>query len=226
MNKTNNNKRKHRPNNLKESSSGAGSVWHIPKWLGFPDQLRTDLRYIIPLSQLTGGGTTNSFKFTSNAYDVDSALGSTAMAGFSELAAVYSRFRTLGVKYHFQIENQEAFPVQTIYGGMTTSLGSTAVGANYAGNKYMHTNVLSAINGSRSTSTYTGSVRMNYLFGSNQALYDDLFTGSTTSNTLSSSATGYFYIGTVAATTPVNGQFVGGWIELDVLFTRKNAIIV
>lgn len=215
-----------RKSTVKNNQVTDGSIWSIPKWLGFPDAVRADLRYIIPLTQLTGGGTTNSFRYTSNAYDVDAALASTAMAYFSELAVVYSRFRTLKMKYHFYIENQEAFPVGTIYGFMTNSLGATAVGQNYAGNAFMKTNVLSAVNGSRSTSTYDGSVAIDRLFGSKQALYDDLFTGSTTSSTLSSSATANLYIGTVGASVPVNGQFVTGWIELEVLFFRRNSLIV
>jgi hypothetical protein len=129
------------------------------------------------------------------------------------------------MKYEFQIENQEAFPCQTIYGFMTNSLSSTAVGANYAGNQYMHTNCLSAVNGSRSTSTYRGRVSIAKLFGTNQAVFDDLFTGSTTASTLSSTATGYLYIGTVAAAVPVNGQFVSGFVELEVLFDRRNSLI-
>jgi hypothetical protein len=207
------------------NKSQSGQVWRIPKSLGFPDATRTVLRYVVPLTQLIGGGTTNSFRYTSNAYDVDSALASTAMAGFSELAAVYSRFRTLGMKYHFIITNQEPFPCQTVYGFMTVSLGSTAVGVNYAENRYMQGNLLSAINGARSTSTYNGSVAIDKLFGTKQALFDDLFTGSTTSSTLSSSATAYLYIGTVSAAVPVNGQFVAGWIELDILFHKRNSLI-
>jgi len=210
---------------VNKNSSHAGSIWSIPKWLGFPDSTRADLRYVIPLTQLTGGGTTNSFRYTSNAYDVDSALASTAMAYFGELAIVYSRFRTLSMKYCFKITNQEAFPAQVVYGFMTNSLGSTSVGGNYAENKYMHMSLLSAINGSDSTLTLNGQVSINDLFGSNQALFDDLFTGSTTSSTLSSSATANLYIGTIAAAVPVNGQFVTGWIELDVLFTRRNSLI-
>lgn len=211
---------------VNKNDSRSGSVWSIPKWLGFPDATRATLRYIIPLAQLTGGGTTNSFRYTSNAYDVDAALASTAMAYFAELAVVYSRFRTLGMRYHFKITNQEAFPCQTIYGFMTNSLGSTSVGANYSGNPYMKSDILSAINGSRSTSTYEGGCSIENLFGSNQALFDDLFTGSTTSSTLSSSATANLYIGTVSASVPVNGQFVCGWVELDVLFNRRNSLIV
>lgn len=215
-----------RNNKLALNTSEAGRIWNLPKQIGAPDTIRVELEYIIPLTQITGGGTTNSLRYTSNAYDVDAALASTAMAYFAEYAVIYSRFRTLRMSYKFLLENQEAFPVGTIYGFMTNSLGSTSVGQNYAGNPYMHTGILSAVNGSRSVSTYTGSCKINELFGSNQALFDDLFTGSTTSSTLSSSATANLYIGTVGASVPVNGQFVTGHIKLDLIFTRRNSLIV
>jgi hypothetical protein len=213
-------------NKLALNTAEAGKIWNLPKQIGAPDTIRVELEYIIPLTQITGGGTTNCLRFTSNAYDVDAALASTAMAYFAEYAVIYSRFRTLRMSYCFMIENQEAFPTGTIYGFMTNSLGSTSVGQNYAGNPHMHTGILSAINGSRSVSTYRGSVAINQLFGSNQALFDDLFTGSTTSSTLSSSATANLYIGTVSASVPVNGQFVTGFVKLDLLFSRRNSLIV
>ena len=215
-----------RNNKLGLNTSEAGRVWNLPKQIGAPDTIRVELEYIIPLTQITGGGTTNCLRYTSNAYDVDAALASTAMAYFSEYAVIYSRFRTLRMSYCFHIENQEAFPTGTIYGFMTNSLGSTALGQNYAGNPYMHTGILSAVNGSRSTSTYSGWCNINSLFGSNQALFDDLFTGSTTSSTLSSSATANLYIGTVSAAVPVNGQFVTGFVKLDLLFYRRNSLFV
>lgn len=201
------------------------SVWAIPTQISFPDTLRTKLKYVIPFQQVLGGGTTNSLRFTSNAYDVDPALGSTAMAGFSELAAVYSRFRTLRMRYRFDITNQETFPQQVVYGFMTNSLSSTAVGANYAENQHMHLSTMSDVRGSASSRTLSGSISIEQLFGSMQALYDDLFTGSTTSSTLSSSATANCYIGTVSAAVPVAGWFVSGFMELDLLFFRKNSLV-
>jgi hypothetical protein len=226
--KKNGNGTKKRPkkNNDFSSQSGYGTRWTTVKGYGPPDFVRTPLRFIVPLAQLTGGGTTNSFKFSSNAYDVDTALASTAIAGFSELAYIYSRFRTLGMKYSFDLENQEAFPAQFIHGFTPTSLGATSVGANYAGNRYMHQGLLSPVNGSHSTRRLSGSVSIAALFGDKGAFTDDLYTGSTTSSSLSSSRTAYLYIGTVAASTPVNGQFVCGWIELDLIFDKRNALIV
>lgn len=205
--------------------SDAGSIWSMPRrQIAFPDSLRTNLKYIIPLTQVTGGGTTNSLKYTSNAYDVDAALGSTAMAYFAELSPIYSRFRTLALSYRFVCTNQEAFPNAMIHGFMTNSLSSTGLGQNYASGPYVHTDVLSAVNGSHSTRVYTGRIEVAKLFGTTQALVDDLFTGSTTSSTLSSSATAYLYMGSVSAAVPVNGWFITGHVELDVLFDRRNAL--
>ncbi len=207
------------------NSAHGGNLWMIPRRsLAFPDSLRTSLRYILPLQQVLGGGTTNSLRMTSNAYDVDSALASTAMAYFSELALVYSRFRTLGMKYQFQVTNQELFPQAMIHGFSTTSVSATGLGQNYASGPYLYTHLLEDVRGSR-TRLFNGSITIEKLFGTTQALYDDLFTGSTTASTLASAATGYCYIGSVSAAIPVAGWFVTGFIELDVLFTRRNSLI-
>lgn len=212
--------------NMLTNNSAAGSIWALPKRLAFPDSLRTVLRYTIPIQQVLGGGTTNSLRFTSNAYDVDSALASTSMSYFTELAAVYTRFRTLVVSYNFIVENQEAFPISLIHGIMTNSLGSTSLGQNYAGNPYMHTTIASPINGSMSTRQFYGSVSIAKLFGTNQATFDDLFTGSTTSSTLSSAATANIYVGAVSAAVPVAGWFVTGTIALDLVFSRRQDLFV
>jgi hypothetical protein len=205
--------------------SQAGTVWTIPKHLGFPDATRSRLRYILPLQQVLGGGTTNCLRMTSNAYDVDSALASTAMPYFAELAAVYSRFRTLAMSYCYRVSNSETFPQGMIYGFMTNSVSATALGQNYAGNAYMHESILSPVNGATSSRTLTGTVTIEKLFGTTQALFDDLFTGSTTSSTLSTSATANCYIGSVSAAIPVAGWHVTGHIELDVLFDRRNSLL-
>jgi hypothetical protein len=206
--------------------SASGNVLQLPKRLPFSDALRTVLRYIIPFQQVLGGGTTNNLRFTSNAYDVDTALGSTAMSYFSELATIYSRFRTLAIKYTFEVTNSETFPITIIYGVMTNSISSTGLGQNFAGNPYMHTKLLTQNNGCKNKMTVSGSVPIHKLFGSSQALFDDLFTGSTTSSTLSSSATANCYIGASGAAVPVAGWFVTGTIELDLVFNRRNDVIV
>ncbi len=203
----------------------SGSVWQLPKRLAFPDSLRTELCYVIPIQQVLGAGTTNSLRFTSNAYDVDTALASTAMAYFGELALVYSRFRTLAISYEFRVSNSETFPVSMVWGVMTNSLSATALGQNYAENPYMHTALLSQNNGSKNSMVMRGKVSLQQVFGTNQVLFDDLFTGSTTASTLSSTATANCYIGGVSAAIPVAGWFVTGFIKLDLVFHRRNNLI-
>jgi hypothetical protein len=201
-----------------------GSNFRNRRVKAFPDSEEVVMEYIAPIVQLTGGGTTNNLKFSSNLYDVDTALGSTATPGLAEKSPIYSRFTTKDIEYDFEIVNQEAFPVQLIWGFMTNSLSSTALGAGYAGNPHMHQRLLGAINNHMGGCRIRGRVSMQTLFGTVRAVTDDLFTGSTTSSTLSSSATGYFYIGTISAAVPVNGQFVSGSLKLNVLFSRRNAV--
>jgi len=212
----------------KRNGSGAsGSIYEIPRQIGFPDCTRVELKYILPFQQTaTGAGQINSLRMTSNAYDVDAALASTAMSYFSEYAAIYSRFLTLGMSYKFQVSNQEAYALSMIYGFMTNSVSSGSLGQNYAGNPYMHTNILSPINGAHSTMTFYGDVITEKLFGTKAALYDDLFSGSTTSSTLATANTIHCYIGSIHPVVPTNGYFVQGEITLDVLFFRRNSVIV
>jgi hypothetical protein len=177
------------------------------------------------MTLITGGALLNSVRMTSNAYDVDPALGSTAMSGFSELALVYSRFRTLRMSYVWNIVNLELFGQAVIHGMSTTSISSGSLGQNYAENSRFKQTILTQLNGSRNSVTVRGGAAVKDLFGTNQALYDDLFTGSTTSSTLPSTGTAYAYVGLISTGIQVTGFEITGTITLDVLFDRKNAIV-
>lgn len=208
-----------------QGSSGLGSIWSIPRQIAFPDTLRTTLIYQLPMQLvLNGASTLNSLKFTSNAYDVDAALGSTSMAGFSELALVYSRFRTLGMRYEFHVCNLEAIGTAFIHGFMTNSISSTALGLNYRENPYIRTTMCGPVT-ANCTKSLRGSVTCERLFGSAMALYDDTFTGSTTSSTLPSASTMYLYVGSSNTVVQANGWDITGSVFLDVLFIRRNALI-
>jgi len=211
--------------NQKLGNASAGSLMYVPRQIAFPDSLRTQLRYVVPMTLITGGGLLNSVRMTSNAYDVDPALGSTAMSGFTELAAVYSRFRTLVMSYKFQIVNLELFGQALIHGLSTTSISSGSLGESYSENSRFTQTVITQLNGSRSMLEVSGRATIKDLFGTNQALYDDLFTGSTTSSTLASTGTAFAYVGLIGTAVQVAGFQVSGTITLDLLFDRKNAIV-
>jgi len=203
-----------------------GSLWYNPNpsFRGVADSLRTKLRYVLPFQTvLNAGSLVSSLRFTSNAFDVDASLGSTAMAYFSEIAAMYSRFRTLGMKYKFQVSTNEVHSIAYVHGFMSQSLSSTGVGLNYAEGPYVFTAVSGGINADP-TKTFEGQVAVSKFFGTQQALVDDTFTGSTTSSTLPASGTLYLYIGAVSTAFLAAGFDVTGFVELDLLFYDRNAL--
>jgi len=211
--------------NTPVGASSAGSIYYIPRQIAFPDALRTRLKYEIPLTLITGGGVLNSVRMQTNAYDVDPALGSTAMSGFAEIAVIYSRFRCLSIAYDYKICNLELFGQAVVHGFSTTSISSGSLGQNYAENSRFSDNFLGQNTSSRSCGRYRKKVSIQSLFGTTQALHDDLFTGSTTSSTLPSSATGYAYVGLIGTSAQVSGFQVSGCITLDLLFDRKNLVL-
>jgi len=208
------------------SDATYGSALILTKNIFASDSLVIPLKYVIPYQSLSNvGNPLASIRLTSNAYDVDAALGSTAMAGFAEYAAIYSRFRTLAMRYKFSFANQETFPVSCFSGFLTTSISSGSLGANYVENPYMHAiKVVGPLTGN-GTTDQSGSIEIAKLFGTKQAVYDDLFTGSTTSSTLSSSATAYLYAGTACTTGTASGCIIQGEVVLLIQFYKRNSLV-
>jgi hypothetical protein len=190
-----------------------------------PQEYRTVLRYNTYglVTAIAGFGA--SVKFGTNAYDVDPAVGSTAMPYFAELAAIYGRFRTLRISYKFIVMNQEAFPVTILTGFSQTSLSSGSLTA-YAGNPLWKTTAVGPLTGN-STKTIQDSKTVCQIYGSQQPLFDDLFTGSTTSSTLATASTMWAYCG-INSVNPLTavGMIVTTEISLDVLFFRPNLLAV
>jgi len=190
-----------------------------------PEEFDTRLKYIVDYQLTALAGPLASLRFTSNAYDVDPQLGSTAMAGFAEFGNFYSRFRTLNLGYKFNVCNMESFPVSVIHGFGVTSIASGSLGMNYGENPLFTTAVLGPTTG-QSRASFSKSSSIVKIFGTGQPLFDDLFTGSTTSNTLPSTATASCYLGVAgAAAFTAAGVWVHSEITLVVRFFRRNLII-
>jgi hypothetical protein len=204
----------------------AGSKLILTKNIFSSDTVVIPLRYMIPLQGLAAAGQTlGSVRYSNNAYDVDSALGSTSMAGFAEWAAIYSKFRVLEMDYDFTFMNDEAFPVQVLSGFSCTSVASTALGMNYGENPYFKTAFCSP-SGGQNRARLRGHVRIADIAGTKQALFDDLYTGSTTSSTLSTNGTIYLYAGVGSAGTMFTAAScaVGGFVTLLCQFYRRNML--
>lgn len=202
-----------------------GKLWYNPLVQGCPDAIRIRLRYVVPFQTvLDGAHSSSALKFSSNAFDVDSALGSTSMAYFAEYATLFARFRTLGMRYKFDVATLETHGIGYIHGFSSLSVAGSGVGLNYAETPYMHQFISGGINAD-STHTVSGQITVAQLFGSEQPLVDDTFTGSTTSSTLPASATMYLYIGAVSTAFLAAGYDVTGFIELDIMFYDRNTLL-
>lgn len=169
-------------------------------------------------------GTRASNRYNSDAYDVDPSLGSTAMPGFTEWATLYQRFRTLSVRYQFDIANNESFNVMVLTGfsaGVTVSTGSLS--STYAGNPYWKTHLLGPLTGMNKV-RLTDKKTATDVFGTKQVLFDDLYTGSTTSSTLATASNIFTYVGIIAGGANVfaNGVEVLSQVTLWVQLYRPN----
>ncbi len=203
----------------------AGWSFRLPRQLSVADSIIVPFRYILPIQTIGATGSLlNSLRFTSNAYDVDPALASTAMAGFGEWAAIYSRFRTLEMSYKFYVTNLDGSGKEVISGFMITSVSASLLGSNYAENPHMKLTRLGGSPGMGSC-TVTGHCRLEDLFGTKQCLFDDLFTGSTTSSTLPTASQMNCYVGVNSPILPTAGFTVSGYVNLVVHMFRRNALI-
>jgi hypothetical protein len=193
------------------------SIYKSPRMV-MPPEFDTSLQYHTQLLVTNIGAFAASTKYGTNAYDVDPAVGSTAMPGFTEFASLYARFRTLGIKYKFSVANQEAFPVTVIHGFSNSSIASGSVTITYAGNPLMHTSVLGPLTG-QCRGIYSQKATVVKITGSSQPLFDDLYTGSTTSSTLATASTKWAYAAFVSQNAfTALGVLVTVEITLDLRF--------
>lgn len=146
------------------------------------------------------------------------------MPGFAELAGIYSRFRTLSMSYQVDYANQEAFPITAICG--FSSSGALTPTIAYAGNPLWKSRVIGAAGGS-STCRLTGSATIAQIAGTKQALFDDIYTGSTTSSTLVTAGKEWLYAA-INSTTLLTalGCVVSSRVKLRIQFYKQNTLAV
>lgn len=92
-----------------------------------PDRTVTELTFFDnTYNNITNNGAfvaTQRFN-VSGLYDMDPRIASTAIAGFTQYAAFYNRYRALKVKYCIEGVNMEAFPLQFIVCPLNDDPGS------------------------------------------------------------------------------------------------------
>lgn len=189
------------------------------------DQERVvDLKYTRIYTMNSAGAVFMQQLYQTNAYDVDASLGSTAMPGFAEWAGFYARFRPLKISYLFEISNNENFPVLAL-AMLSNDGGLTINNPEYLGNPLTKGKMMGPIGGA-CTATLKGGATTVTISGTRQPLFDDLYTGSTTSSTLASAGTNYLYLaGLTTGPVFVTGIGVRATVILKVQFYRPRSFV-
>jgi hypothetical protein len=190
-----------------------------------PQEFTSRLVYNVLNLVTNAAGFAASVRFGTNAYDVDPALGSTAMPGFTEFAGFYSRFRTMAIGYEFSLANQEAFPLSIVHGFSNDVIASGSFGLPYAGNPLMHSTMVGPLTG-LNLKTLRGHKTVTAITGTQQPLFDDLYSGSTTSSTLPTASTKWCYCAFLSsAPFTAAGVLVTCRITLTVKFYLPRALL-
>lgn len=189
--------------------------------MAFPDCFQTTLCYVSPIRHNTAAGPIVTLSMTNNAFDVDPLLGTTAMAGFGELALVYSLFRNKSMSITWDIENHEDTPKQIAYGPSIDVIAS--VGANYAENPGWKHGQLSSFPNAGSRKTFTNSCDFSKYYGDKSSVYSAKLSGSTSSNSMTTQCYMYLSLNDTAAT--VNGFYWTAKVCLRLEFYQRRSLV-
>lgn len=194
--------------------------------IGWAQEFVTTLKFITIGTMNTIASTASSYRLTTNAFDIDPALGGTAMPGFTEYAAFYSRFRTLRATYKVEFMNREAFNV-LCYAGFSNS-AAAVVGHTTAGQALWKTGTMGPLTGSNKATLFDSRTIVE-IAGTQQPLYDDVFTGSTTATGITGSGLKHMYFvieSPNAVFTATGGADYKIIISLTIQFYTVNTLTV
>jgi hypothetical protein len=194
--------------------------------IGWPQEYVTTLKYTTAFSFNTVGGSLSSYRFCSDCFDIDPAVGGHAMPGFTQYATLYARHRPLKMAYDLEYANREAFNVVALAGFSNSS--AAVVDLENAGQALWKNGIMGPLTGFNKV-RLKDSATMVKISGTKQPLYDDLFTGSTTSATISSAGLTSLYLGIQspnAVFTAGGGVDVRISISMTIQFYKVNTLDV
>jgi hypothetical protein len=163
-----------------------------------------------------------------SAYDVDPLVGSTTIAGYTEMSAFYSSYRVIGARVQISFCNQETFPSEVYCGPsglLATDPGAnSSSGVDWMMNKDFRSSIISSKGGQDKT-TIERSYKFSEIY-SRQILTDDSFAANVSSNP---SLLIYFIIGAVPlgasnTYTTAGGIGVSVHIYLDTYFYSRKLL--
>lgn len=153
-----------------------------------PNRKFIKLRYIeTSTSTLSGGATSTYLNYKVNdAYDVASAVGSTAMPGYAEWSAFYSKYRVHASKVKFTAHNESINPY---YMGLFYTVPPTVFATSWGnfmetrGNPHSKVKMLSSSSNTGSKQTITMYRKHAGLFGDKlEYLADQAYAGTVSSH--------------------------------------------
>jgi len=143
-----------------------------------PNQTISNLHFWAMQTHSNNGLSYTNIRYIPNQpYDVDPLVGSTAIAGLTEMAAFYSAMRAIKYRYEIDISNNEAFPV-TVYVMPSLQAGTdpgsdTVSGLDYPMNPLAKSYVLSA-KGGQDRHSFKGTINLADYY-TKQVLTDDSY---------------------------------------------------
>ena len=202
------------------------STLSIPRSVGFimPDRLRTRLRFWQSTAFNLSVTSSASIRYQpSAAFDIDPALGGTAMPGFNELAALYKSYRVRSSRVKVEVANTSptaivnatVLPVNLDPGA--TPAASAIVNARM--NTYANFKTCPPVGGPITTLVSTMSTKK--IYGNPMTDYDDNFAALVTSSPVNN----WFWwisvysLAVIAAATPV---LLNTYVEVDIDFYDRS----
>lgn len=199
------------------------TVYKSPRTI-MPPEFDTTLHYMVSNVIDNNGVAQAGAYWTTSAYDVDPLLGSTAMPGFAELAAFYYKFRTLAIGYEHHACNMEAFPVEVVHGMSNTHVNANSLSIAYGANPFFRLGTLGPLTGQCRGTFKRGLTQLIQIVGTATPLFDDTYTGATTSS--SSMNLCYAHLGFIAPSSfTTAGVLVQTKISLRVRFFLPAALV-
>jgi len=206
-------------------AGGPMAVAYRTRGMVSPDVVFEQMVYNYPVTISNVGVSYTNNRFCPNSiYDVDPLVGSVAVAGLTEMAAIYSGARVISYKYKIEISNNEAFPVNAFciaFMSPGTDPGANTIkSVDYPMNEGAKSRLLSA-KGGQDRCVFSGTVNLNR-YMSNQVLGDDSF-ASSTSAAVAAGYRCYFVIGALAGSTVFTaaGVTVKPEFTLNTMFFNK-----
>jgi hypothetical protein len=95
-----------------------------------PDHFVSRLTYKDTAVHTNVGFNNSQWRYRNSGYDPDPALGTGALAGFAELATLYTSYRVLRIEYEIVAYNMETFPVQIACAPLALDPGANALTAD------------------------------------------------------------------------------------------------